>query len=196
MKQHGAETRTLVRLHIAILAGIGFFYIATGTSAPSAAFVPEAPGRAELATLEDQFAIDPRDPWVAAELIQQYLDRGRPGLAISLVRANESSLLDHPVVAHRLSAAYEKTGRLLEALATAKVARARCERSLGSVAAGQSTPIPVHGCTEGLLAALSAHEGALDRMVKWGVVFPATDPRTERAYRIALRRARIAARRR
>ena len=41
-------------------------------------------------------------------------------------------------------------------------------------------------------AALDTHKSALERMVRWGIVDPRVDPRAQRAYDLALRRARIA----
>jgi hypothetical protein len=54
-----------------------------------------------------------------------------------------------------------------------------------------STPIPEHGCSERTYAALDVHQAALSRMHAWGVTDPRTDARTERAYGMAVRAARL-----
>ncbi len=104
-------------------------------------------------------------------------------------------LLEQPAVAHQLARAYEDSGRLLDALATADLARARCERVLGAALPGISAPlVPHYDCTERTMAKLNMHKSALEKTVRWGIVDPRVDPRAQRAYEVALRRARIAIR--
>jgi hypothetical protein len=92
---------------------------------------------------------------------------------------------------HRLAQAYEETGRMHDALATAELARARCARALGTADASQVTPIPEHGCSEGTYAALDMHANALAHMARWGVTDVQNDPRSRTAYVLAVRNARI-----
>ncbi|MDB4971679.1 MAG: hypothetical protein JWN48_20, partial [Myxococcaceae bacterium] len=66
----------------------------------------------------------------------------------------------------------------------------RCARVLGAHA--YETAVPRFACNEHTLAKLDTHKGALERMVRWGVVDPRVDPRAQHAYDLALRRARIA----
>lgn len=182
----------VARIHLIALLGIGLFYLFTTVSVPEAVMRADLEERQHLAALEDAFATHRNDVALAAELLTAYLDREEPTLALAAVLGGDAALMDHPRVAHGLSEAYEQTGQPQAALATAKLARARCARALGSRRAGTVTPVPLHPCSEALLVALDAHVTALDYMVAWGVVDPARDPRASRAYRIALRKARIA----
>jgi hypothetical protein len=103
-------------------------------------------------------------------------------------------VLEDPLTAHRLAQAYEQSGRLNDALATANVALARCSRTLGTDEVQASvTPVPRFDCSERTYAALEMHQSALDRMSHWGVTDPTHDlNRAARAYQLATRSARVA----
>jgi hypothetical protein len=109
---------------------------------------------------------------------------------MTAIRAADPTVLEEPTIAHQLARAYEGSGRLLDALATADLALARCARVLG--ARPLETAVPHYACSERTLAKLDTHKAALARMVQWGVVDPRLDARAKRAYDLALRRARIA----
>jgi len=93
---------------------------------------------------------------------------------------------------HRLAQAYEQSGRMLDALATADLALARCGRSLGALGASSATPIPRYECGARDYAILDMHRTAVDHMVRWGVADGDTDPRSQMAYEMAMRRATVA----
>jgi hypothetical protein len=78
-----------------------------------------------------------------------------------------------------------------DALSTARLALARCARSLGVDGSSEATPVPEHGCSERTYAALDVHQAALSRMHAWGVTDPRTDARADRAYGMAVRAARL-----
>lgn len=181
-----------VRINLAMLAILGLSWCHLTASNPVASFEPSSDGARELAALEDELAHHPGDPVLARHLAETYLDIGRPGLAIAALRAADPTLLEHPLVAHRLAQAYEASGRVLDAFSTADLALQRCARSLGTRDAPSNTPLPRHVCDPHQHAVLTTHHRALSLMVEWGVAVPGRDPRTEVAYGLALRRARIA----
>ena len=148
------------------------------------------PGIRELARLEDQVAHAPSDPTRVRRLAEAYLDLRRPGLAVAVLRAADPALLEEPTIAHRLAEAYERSGRVEDALATADLALRRCARALGT--RPSSTPVPRHGCDARAHAVLSVHRDALAHLVAWGVDRPLEDSRTADAYARATRRARLA----
>lgn len=180
-----------IRANILILVVVGLCWAGLRTSDPQATAEPRDPDTRELARLEDAFARNRGDRALARKLSGRYLERGRPGLAVAALRAADPGLLDAPGLAHRLAKAYEGQGRLLDALATAKVALARCARSLGTGGSSSATDVPDYGCDGSRYAALDMHRTALRYMVRWGV----SDPQSRRArlaYELAARRARIA----
>lgn len=180
------------RLNLAMGAVLAVIWAAQMARQP-AALLPVSDHRAaELESLEDAFARDPGDHELARRLTDAYLELDRPGLAVAALRSAPSGLLADPLLAHRLAQAYEASGRLLDALATADLALARCARSLGTGPSVAVTPVPPHDCDLGLHAALEMHRQALDHMATWGVTDPRRDPRARLAYDLALRRARIA----
>lgn len=176
-----------IRLNLALMALAGLCWLAV--SAHSAAPVLPAPEMAELSRLEDAVAHKAGSSELVA-LSEAYLERGFPGLAVATLRAAQPGLLEVPAVAHQLARAYEQSGRLIDALATADLALTRCSRVLG--AGFLDTRVPSYSCSEHTLAKLDMHKGALERMARWGIVDPRRDPRAQRAYDLALRRARIA----
>jgi len=131
-----------------------------------------------LGALEDQAAHARGNLDVARRLATTYLRLGQPGLAIATVRAAPPELARDPLLTHRLSQAYEASGRVEDALGTAQLALARCT-ALG----GSNYPT---------YAALETHVEALTMLQRWGVQDPRRDTRTALAYRLAQRTARIA----
>ena len=180
------------RCNAVFLVSLGVAWAAMTTAKPVASFDPAAAPTHALAATEDAYALDPGNPVLARELAEVYLELGRPGLAIAALRAGDPGNLEHPMVAHRLAQAYEASGRVLDAYATADLALARCARVLGTKDAPSGTPVPRFGCDARQHMALGTHHQALGHMVQWGVADPVRDDRTEVAYDLALRRARIA----
>lgn len=181
-----------LRVNLAILAALGLVWAALAAGQPVAALDPASVRTRRLADLEDGFARNRDDRATALALAESYLEIHEPGLAIATLRSADPQLLEDPMVSHRLAQAYEQSGRVLDALATADVAIARCARSIGADGATVLTPVPRFECTEGTYAALEMHRAALDRMVRWGVSDPERDPRARIAYDVAVRRARVA----
>lgn len=181
-----------IRLNIAILGALAIIWAALGADEPVAAMDPIDPDRAELADLEDRFARDRSDVVLARQLSTRYLEMDRPGLAIATLRSASPELLEDPMLAHRLAQAYEGSGRVLDAHATAELALARCGRSLGTTDSSAATPVPRFGCSHREYAVLEMHHTALEHMVRWGVARPSEDGRTQVAYDLAVRRASVA----
>jgi hypothetical protein len=180
-----------IRINLVLMAALGLAWAGLTAAEPVAALDPGADETRHLAILEDAFAQDRSDPVLARELAERYLEIEQPGLAVATIRAADPALLEDPLLAHRLAQAYEKSGRVLDAMATADLALARCARSLG--AAGVSgTPVPRYNCSERHYAVLDMHRTALVHMVQWGVAEPDHDARARVAYDLALRRARVA----
>jgi len=144
-----------------------------------------------LRGLEEQFVRSPMDGTNAARLVATYLKLGRPQLAIGLVRSISATLREDPTISHQLARAYEATGRIPDALATADLAYARCARALGSDTASMVTGVPTHTCSERTLASLERHVTALGHMRTWGVQ-STRDPRSALAYRLSERRVSLA----
>jgi hypothetical protein len=181
-----------IRLNLVLLGVLGLTWLAMTPADPVAALDPDAAETRELALLEDQFAASPNDVLLARHLSSRYLELDRPGLAIAALRSADPTLLEDPTVAHRLAQAYERTGRMLDAVATAELAVARCGRYLGTTDAAPVTPVPEYVCDERDYALLDLHRNALSHMVRWGVSDPGRDPRRNVAYQIAERRVSIA----
>jgi len=177
-----------IRVNLVLIALLGLGWLGLRAHAPQRITTEAA--SASLSRLEDAFAHDRADGTALIGLTDAYLEAGYPALAVVTLRAAEPDLLEEPAVAHQLARAYEQSGRLLDALATADLAFIRCSRVMGS--APLDTAIPQFGCSERTLAKLDTHKSALERMVRWGIVDPRFDPRTQRAYELAVRRARVA----
>ncbi len=177
-----------IRVNLVLIALLGLSWLGMRAHTPSR--ITHEGASAQLAKLEDRFAHDRADHKALVALTDAYLDIGYPALAVVTLRAAEPALLEEPAVAHQLARAYEQSGRLLDALATADLALDRCSRVIG--AAPLDTALPLFGCSERTYAKLDTHKSALERMVRWGIVDPRVDPRAQRAYDLALRRARVA----
>jgi hypothetical protein len=134
-----------------------------------------------LAELEDAAGQTRNDLALTRRLTSTYLRLGQAGLAIAAVRSAPPELARDPLLTHRLSQAYEASGRVDDALSTAQLAKARCRSSSGTSLCSLSTQ-----------AAIDMHEEALTMLVRWGVQEPRRDSRTALAYRLAQRTARIA----
>ena len=180
-----------LRVNVVLLGVLVVAWASLSASEPAAALDPEDPATRELAALEDAFAHDPNDAALGRALAEAYLDIDQPGLAIAAIRASSADLMDDPMLAHRLSQAYERSGHLLDALATAELAAARCGRSLGTADSSSVTPEPATRCGAREYAIIEMHRSALDHMVRWGVLSE-SDPRVQTAYDLATRRASIA----
>lgn len=183
-----------IRVNLGLLLVIGIAWGALSATEPVAALDPRDPSTTDLARLEDAFAAHPADPRLASTLAERYLDIGEPGLAVAALRAADPSVLEDPLAAHRLAQAYEQSGRLSDALATANLALARCSRTLGTDEVQASmTPVPRFDCSERTYAALELHQSALAHMEQWGVTDPTRDlNHAARAYQLATRSARVA----
>lgn len=181
-----------IRINVALLSILAVAWVALSPSDPVAAMDPGSAEAHELARLEDRFAADSDDVVLARRLATTYLELDRPGLAIAALRSAEPQLLEDAVLSHKLAQAYEQSGRMLDALATADLAVARCARSLGTADSSAVTPIPRYGCDERDYAVMEMHRTALSHMVRWGVSDPETDSRSRLAYDLAMRRARVA----
>ncbi len=180
-----------VKLNLGILAMLGMVWASLTITEESAALDPGLESTRELAHLEDRFATHRGDAALAEELADAYLHMDRPELVVAALSAADPDVLANPAVAHRLARGYERTGRVEDALSTARLARARCARALGVEGSSEATPVPAHACSERTYAALDVHETALSRMHAWGVTDPRTDSRADRAYGMAVRAARL-----
>lgn len=181
-----------LRLNVLVVVVLIVAWSSLTATQPVSSLAPSSERARALASLEDAFAHDPSNVELAKALAETYLDLRRPGLAIAVLRAGDPSLVEHPILAHRLARAYEVSGRVLDAFATADLALARCARYLGTGDAPSNTPLPRFACDAQQHAVLTVHHRALERMVRWGVAVPGSDPRTEVAYDLAMRRARVA----
>ena len=177
-----------IRLNAALIALAGLLWLGLHAHAPAP--LASRQEMAQLGALEDAFWRDRANRGALVALTEAYLEAAHPQLAIATVRAAQPGLIEEPAVTHQLARAYELSGRLVDALATADLALARCARVLG--ARPLETQVPHYECTERTLAKLDTHKSALERMVRWGIVDPRVDPRAQRAYDLALRRARVA----
>ncbi len=180
-----------IKINLGILLFLCLVWGSLSWAEPGAALDPHAAQTQSLRVLEDRFAHDHGNAALAQDLADAYLDLNRPEFAVATLTAAEPDVLMDPAVEHRLARAYERTGRVTDALGTAQVALSQCGRSLGTGDSSSVTPIPPRGCTERLYAALQMHRDALARMHAWGVTDPNTDPRAPRAYGLAVRAARI-----
>jgi hypothetical protein len=176
------------RLNTLLIAVAGMLWLGLRAHAPQA--VEVSFDAEQLAYLEDTSARDRSNVGVLVALADAYIEHGYPALAVAAIRDAAPVVIEEPRVTHQLARAYEQEGRLLDALATADLALARCGRVVGAQAL--ETEVPRFACNERTLAKLDTHKSALERMVRWGVVDPRQDPRTQRAYDLALRRARVA----
>lgn len=181
----------VTKLNLGTMAVLLLAWACMTITEETATLDPRQPATDELARLEDAFATRPDDPTLAEALADDYLRLNRPDMVVSVLAMATPSVLESPAVGYRLARAYERTGRLDDALATARLAKARCARALGLSSASVATPVPRHGCSERTYAALDVHEAALARMQAWGVTDPRSDARAELAYGLAVRAARI-----
>lgn len=158
---------------------------------PAAALDPRDPSTDALASLEDRVATDPGDLAAARDLADAYLSAQQPALAVSVLGNATPEVREDPAVLHRLARAYEETGRMDDAVATAELALARCGRALGTAGASSVTPVPERACSERTYASLDMHVAALSYLQRWGVTDVQHDARAPHAYSLAVRSARI-----
>ena len=181
-----------IRISLGLM--VALMVTAWGLSAhrPRAVMAPHRSDTGELAAIEDEFARNRDGLALGRRLAANYLRQEHPGLAIAAIRAADAALLADPILSHRLAQAYEKSGRLDDAVATANLALARCGRALGTREAGSVTRTPAYGCSAGEFAVIERHQRALLLMNGWGVQDPRTDPRAKLARLLSERRARLA----
>lgn len=181
------------RLNLAMGLVLAAVWTARAACSPAPLVRLDAQHASALARLEDDFAQAPSDRALAARLSRTYLEMDRPGLAVAVLRTVPAAALADPLLTHRLAEAYEASGRVPDAAATADLALARCDRSMGTAPPTALTPSPPeHACDLRLRAVLEMHRQALANMAAWGVTDPRHDPRARLAYDLALRRARVA----
>lgn len=179
------------KLNLVLLAVLGASWGAITLAEPAAALDPAQHATEELAVLEDAYAANRADAELARRLADHYLALSSPQLAVAALSASTPEVREDPAILHRLAQAYEETGRMEDALATADLALARCARALGTSDASEVTPAPAHACSERTYAALEMHVNALAYMSRWGVTDVQNDPRSRTAYALAVRSARI-----
>lgn len=165
-----------IRLSLVLLALLLFCGAALSASHPRAVSDRDPGDLVALGELEDEAAHARGNLDVARRLATTYLRLGQPGLAIATVRAAPPELARDALLTHRLSQAYEASGRVEDALGTAQLALARCGAA----------------CAPATVATLETHVEALTMLQRWGVQEPRRDTRTGLAYRLAQRTARIA----
>lgn len=168
-----------IRLSLALLVLLLVSGAALSASRPHALRDPASLETAALAELEDNASLARGDLELTRRLATTYLRLGQPGLVIAAVRSAPPELGRDALLTHRLSQAYEASGRVDDALNTAQLARARCA-------------LPSASCSPATMAALDMHAEALAMLLRWGVQEPRHDTRTALAYRLAQRTARIA----
>ena len=127
-----------IRLNAALIALAGLLWLALYAHAPALTSSPHE--LAQLGQLEDAFNRSPDSLSALVALSEAYLESSHPQLAVALVRSASPKLLEEPAVTHQLASAYERSGRLLDALATADLALARCARVLGAAASLRELP--------------------------------------------------------
>ncbi|HEY2735464.1 MAG TPA: hypothetical protein VGI70_15810 [Polyangiales bacterium] len=170
-----------IRVSLVLLALLLVAAAALSASRPCAVIEPANHDVRALAELEDAAGQTRDDLALTRRLTSTYLRLGQAGLAIAAVRSAPPELARDPLLTHRLSQAYEASGRVDDALSTAQLAKARCRSSSGAAL-----------CSLATQAAIEMHEEALTMLVRWGVQEPRRDSRTALAYRLAQRTARIA----
>lgn len=180
------------RINIAFLAAVLLSWAALTPAAPRDLSEGLEGGLGDLAALEDSVARRPTALTVR-ELGARYLELDRPDLALSVAQAEGGRWVQADLrVLHLLARAYEKSGRMGDAVATAELARIRCARRLGVVEVMPLTPVRAAECSVRDLALFEMHAEALEMMFAWGVSDPAHDPRAAQAYALTTRTARIA----
>lgn len=180
-----------VKVNVGILCALGLAWATLTIAEPSAALDPRAQTTRELAQMEDRFARDRRDAGLAEQLADAYLAIDRADLAVATLTSAPADVQSDPAVAHRLARAFEQTGRVPDALATAELALARCARSIGTSDASIVSPLPARECSERSYVSLEMHRNALSRMHAWGITDPRTDGRARLAYSLSVRAARL-----
>ncbi|MBK6580484.1 MAG: hypothetical protein IPG17_30865 [Sandaracinaceae bacterium] len=180
------------RCNALIFVGILATLASLQNAEPASDLDQRNPGTATLASLEDAFATDPGNRALARRLAETYLDLERPGLAVAVLRSGDPSIMEDPIIAHRMSQAYEATGRVLDAYATARYAQERCVTTLRNEAEGPLVEGAEPVCSRSQLAVLDVHARVLQTLVAWGVSDPLRDPRTTRAYEAQMRVTSVA----
>src|ERR1700712_171883 len=115
-----------IKLSLGLLALLIVAAAAFSAARPEAVYDPANPESRALAEMEDAASLGRGNLELTRRLATTYLRLGQPGLAIATVRAAPVELARDPMLTHRLSQAYEASGRVDDALNTAQLARARC----------------------------------------------------------------------
>jgi tetratricopeptide (TPR) repeat protein len=179
------------KVNLVLLGALAVTWGAMSLAEPAAALDPSNRNTDDLAELEDAVAANRGDTHLASALADRYLSLRQPQLAVATLSASTPEVREDPAILHRLAQAYEETGRMDDALATARLALARCGRALGTSDASTVTPLPAEACSERTYAALDMHAAALSHLAQWGVTDVQNDPRARRAYVLAVRTATI-----
>jgi hypothetical protein len=179
-----------IRVSLVLLGFLALLHAGMRAEQPAPALERPETARSELSDLEDRVAREPANAALVRELSATYLRLNKPALAVAAIRSAEPRLLEDPLLASRLARAYEATGNLADAAATAQLALSRCLRAAGSSAA--LATVSDYPCSELALIQLEQHRDALWNMMRWGVTDPRRDPRRELAYQLAERSASIA----
>ncbi len=175
-------------LNLLFLFGLFGLWVLSGSEVegPGAAGTPSE--MRQLAEMEETAAASPTDIQTAVSLADRYLALGEPDLAIAIVR--RAGAEGEPAAAHRLSIAYERLGRLTDALATERTALYRC---WARRVPGLQDPATRGLCGDDTYGRIDLHLRAVEAMHDMGVVDPGVQPeRARRAYDIAYRVVRVA----
>ncbi len=183
-----------IKLNVLLLGCLAFAWWGVASLRTEPCLTQDPGVRDRLGALEDRAAHRPDHPIVVAELMDAYLDTGEAGAAIAVAGRAAPELLESPRILHRLSHAYEASGRVDDALATATSAVSRCEAALRLGRSGSLQVSTRFGCSARLRAGLDTHRRALAHMRRLGITDPRADARTLIAYRLASRSVQLAAR--
>ncbi len=141
-----------------------------------------------ITALENRFSTRRGEPEVAEQLVRAYLELDEPERAIRAMALANANVLEDAHVLYRLSYAYERSGRVEDALLLAATAAQKCENQ-GDV------PEPlqdgVRRCSQRVRMLARVHVSVLARMRLWGITDPRHDARTAHAYSLSMRTATI-----
>ncbi len=165
-------------------------FIAVQAQTPAPIWEAQPSELRRIADLEAALEGNRSDPELAAQLADEYLHQREPELAAAALRALDVDAQRDPIVQHRLALAYADMGQLSDAIASARVASARCMHAIEDA---EAVPGLRSSCSETTLTRVELHRTALERLEAWGVVDPQQDPaKTELAYGLSYRIARLA----
>lgn len=167
-------TRGWLNAGVLMMAALG---LALGASQRTPSLVMSSADPA-LEALEARVARSPRDVGAAMNLARELLDRGAPGLALSVLERSEEAAGASPEASNLTAAALVAAGKNQRALAATRRALQLCEAT---------------GCEGRLVAQATRREGMLEAVLAAGIEDIAADPEaTAAAYRRSLRQVRVA----